>query len=291
MPMNLDSVGAVSDPVRNVVDVEGRAALRARRRRRPDRPDRVRARVHDRELAEHRAAGAADDAGRHLGWAAVPGLPSWGEFDFRMLLHGEQGVTVHGPIPRRRRGRVDHARSSASTTRARPRSCGSRTKSTYVDSGKPAFDDALRRVHPRRGRLRRDPRRRDRRPAEDARPQAPTTRSRTRRAPTRRCSTACRGDRNPLHSDPTIAKFAGFDRADPARALHVRLHRPRAAARAVRLRRRASSRAWTRGSRSRSCPATRSPCSMWDDGTGPRALPDRHPGRHRRHRRRRLHQH
>ena len=28
-----------------------------------------------------------------------PGLPSWGEFDFRMLLHGEQGVTVHGPIP------------------------------------------------------------------------------------------------------------------------------------------------------------------------------------------------
>src|ERR1700692_2454214 len=28
-----------------------------------------------------------------------PGLPSWGEFDFRMLLHAEQGVTVHGPIP------------------------------------------------------------------------------------------------------------------------------------------------------------------------------------------------
>src|SRR6516225_59254 len=28
-----------------------------------------------------------------------PGLPSWGDFDFRMLLHGEQGVTVHGPIP------------------------------------------------------------------------------------------------------------------------------------------------------------------------------------------------
>src|SRR5256714_13151840 len=28
-----------------------------------------------------------------------PGLPSWGDFDFRMLLHGEQGVTLHGPIP------------------------------------------------------------------------------------------------------------------------------------------------------------------------------------------------
>src|SRR3954452_25519622 len=28
-----------------------------------------------------------------------PGLPSWGEFDFRMLLHGPQRGTVHSPIP------------------------------------------------------------------------------------------------------------------------------------------------------------------------------------------------
>ena len=62
MPMNLDAVGAVSEPGPRLVDVEGRAALRARRRRGPDRPDRVRARVHDRELAGHRAAGAADVA-------------------------------------------------------------------------------------------------------------------------------------------------------------------------------------------------------------------------------------
>ncbi len=34
-----------------------------------------------------------------LGMGGGPGLPSWGEFDFRMLLHGEQGVTLHGPIP------------------------------------------------------------------------------------------------------------------------------------------------------------------------------------------------
>src|SRR6185437_2654871 len=67
-----------------------------------------------------------------------PGLPSWGEFDFRMLLHGEQGVTVHGPIPPD--GEVEsvttivgiYDKGKAAVVRLE-------SVSTYVDSGKPAF--------------------------------------------------------------------------------------------------------------------------------------------------------
>ncbi len=82
-----------------------------------------------------------------------PGLPSWGDFDFRMLLHGEQGVTVHGPIPPD--GEVEtvakivgiYDKGKAAVVRLE-------NNATYVDSGKPAFTDALRGVHSRRGWLR-----------------------------------------------------------------------------------------------------------------------------------------
>ena len=47
------------------------------------------------------------------------------------------------------------------------------------------------------------------------------------------------GDRNPLHSDPAFAAGGGLRRADPARTVRVRLHRPRAPPAPVRRRRRA----------------------------------------------------
>src|SRR3954467_6152201 len=98
MPMNLDSVGAVSDPFRT--SWSSKDALL---------------------YALGVGAGQTAPTGFELGFTPEnstdiaqkvlptlpvvismgggPGLPSWGEFDFRMLLHGEQGVTVHGPIP------------------------------------------------------------------------------------------------------------------------------------------------------------------------------------------------
>ena len=216
-----------------------------------------------------------------------PGLPSWGDFDFRMLLHGEQGVTVHGPIPRRRRGRGDHARSSASTTRARPRSSASRTSRRTSTAASPRSRRASRRSSAAKAVSAR-PRARDRRPAEDAgqgarprgdvrdarrpgaalppqrRPQpaalrpgdrqvraASTSRSCTASArtasPAGRCCTSC--------AAPTSAKFKSMD---------ARFSKP-------------------------VMPGDTLTVKMWDDGAGRRDLPDRQPGRHRRHRRRRLH--
>ncbi len=67
-----------------------------------------------------------------------PGLPSWGEFDFRMLLHGEQGVTVHGPIPPD--GEVDTvSRIVGIYDKGKAAVIRLENTATYVGSGKPTF--------------------------------------------------------------------------------------------------------------------------------------------------------
>ena len=67
------------------------------------------------------------------------------------------------------------------------------------------------------------------------------------------------GDRNPLHSDPESAKRVGLPAADPARAVHLRHHLPRGAAGDHRLRSRTRSSATRRGSPPRCSRATPSP--------------------------------
>ena len=138
------------------------------------------------------------------------GLPSWGEFDFRMLLHGEQGVTVHGPIPAD--GEVDTvARIVGIYDKGKAAVIRLENKATYVDSGKPAFDTrfaAFIRGEGGFGESRGEeiadpPKMPDRKPDHEV-----TYATRADQALLYRLS----GDRNPLHSDPTIAKFAGFDR-------------------------------------------------------------------------------
>ena len=188
MPMNLDSVGAVSRPEPHVVDVEGRAALRARRRRGPDRPHRVRARVHDRELHRRRAARAADDAGRDLD-GRRSGPAELGRVRLPHAVARRAGRDGARSDPARRRGRVGRAhrrhlrqgqgRDRAAREQVRRTSTAASPRSTRASPRSSAA-----RVASASHAATRSP---TRRRCPTARP---TTRSRTRRAPTRRCSTA-----------------------------------------------------------------------------------------------------
>jgi acyl dehydratase len=139
-----------------------------------------------------------------------PGLPAWGEFDFRMLLHGEQGVTLHGPIPAD--GEVEaittitgiYDKGKAAVVRME-------TESKYVDSGKPAFTTRFAAFIRGEGGF-----------GESRGPDVADPPKMPDKASDHEVTYATRpdqallyrlnGDRNPLHSDPTIAKFAGFDR-------------------------------------------------------------------------------
>src|SRR3954453_1339207 len=138
MPMNLDAVGAVSQPGKN--SWTSKDALL---------------------YALGVGAGQTDPTGFELEFTTEnsqnieqrvlptmpviiamgggPGLPSWGDFDFRMLLQGEQGVTGcawSGRFPPTARSSRS-PRSSASTTRGRPRSCGWRPSRSTPTAASP----------------------------------------------------------------------------------------------------------------------------------------------------------
>ena len=145
-------------------------------------------------------------------WAAARACRAWASSTSAMLVHGEQGVTVHGPIPPD--GEVEsvgadrrHLRQGQGGGRA-ARDTSRRTSTAASPRSHP-----LRRVHPRRGRLRRESR-----GDEIADPPKMPDRSRRPRGHVRDArrpgaalpalaATATRC--TPI---PTIAKFAGFDR-------------------------------------------------------------------------------
>ncbi|MGQ0824431.1 MAG: MaoC/PaaZ C-terminal domain-containing protein [Actinomycetota bacterium] len=135
-------------------------------------------------------------------------MPSFGDFNWAMLVHGEQAIEVFGPIPAE--GTV------VSTTRIvgiYDKGSGAlavmETESKYKDTGAPAFNvrfGAFVRGEGGFGDSRGD--------ALPTRPKVPE------RAPDAETTYGTRsdqallyrlsGDRNPLHSDPAFAKLAGF---------------------------------------------------------------------------------
>jgi acyl dehydratase len=144
-----------------------------------------------------------------IGMGAGP-MPSFGDINWAMLVHGEQKIEVFGPIPT--------AGTVVSTTRIvgiYDKGSGAlavmETESKYKDSGKPAFNTrfgAFIRGEGGFGDSRGD--------ALPDRPKIPeraadhevTYATRDDQALLYRLS----GDRNPLHSDPAFAKLAGFSK-------------------------------------------------------------------------------
>src|SRR4051812_17005264 len=208
MPMNLDSVGSVSEPGDRSWDHKD-ALL----------------------YALGVGAGQTDPTGFELefttensqdvpqrvlptfpvivGMAGGGGMPSFGEFNWAMLVHGEQKVEVFGPIPPE--GTIT---SSTRIVGIYDKGSGAlvvmESESKYKDTGKPAFNTrfgAFIRGEGGFGESRGD--------ELPARPKAPE------RAPDHETTYATRtdqallyrlsGDRNPLHSDPSFAKLAGFE--------------------------------------------------------------------------------
>jgi acyl dehydratase len=134
---------------------------------------------------------------------------SIGDFDPAMLLHGEQGVELLGPIPAE--GSV---RTTATVTGIYDKGSGALvvTESTSigVDSGQPLFRTTNALFIRGEGGFGGDRGPSDGpAPIPDLRPDRMVTyATRADQALLYRLS----GDRNPLHSDPVFAKRAGFDR-------------------------------------------------------------------------------
>ena len=235
MPINPDAVGATVRSGRGVLDVEGRAALRRRRRRRHER-----AGLHHREHQRRRAAGLPHvRRGRRLG-SGERAVGQIGTFNPAMLVHGQQAVTLHQPIPvegsatltskvvgiydkgkaavvateteavarrRRRRSTPTARRCSSGARAAGAATAGRPARPTCRPSGRPT--------------TRSPTRPRPTRPSSTGSPATATRCTRTRRsrrwaASTGRSSTACAPTASP--AGPCSTALAG---SEPARFQHI----------------------------------------------------------------------
>ena len=137
------------------------------------------------------------------------GMSNLGDFNWAMLVHGEQGVRLHRPIPVS--GTVS---SQTEITGIYDKGKGAlvvmETRSTDVATGEPLFDTMMSAFIRGEGDFGGDrgPSGPQNVPPERAPDHSVTYSTRPDQALLYRLS----GDRNPLHSDPKFAALAGFDR-------------------------------------------------------------------------------
>ena len=137
------------------------------------------------------------------------GLTSLGDFNWAMLVHGEQGVRLHQPLP------VSGTVSSQTEItgiydKGKGALVGMETRSTDVATGEPLFDTMMSACIRGEGGFGGDrgPSGPQNVPPDRAPDHSVTYQTRPDQALLYRLS----GDRNPLHSDPQFAALAGFDR-------------------------------------------------------------------------------
>jgi acyl dehydratase len=209
MPMNLDAVGAVSQPARHSWTSKDALlyALGVGAGQTDPTGFELEFTTENSKGVEQRVLPTIPVV---IGMGGGPGLPSWGDFNFAMLLHGEQGVTVHGPIPPD--GEVDivtkivgiYDKGKAAVVRLA-------SDATYVGSGAPAWQTRFAAFIRGEGGF-----------GESRGPEIPDPPKAPERAADKETTYATRadqallyrlnGDRNPLHSDPEFAKMAGFEK-------------------------------------------------------------------------------
>ena len=137
------------------------------------------------------------------------GLSNLGDFNWAMLVHGEQGVRLHQPLPVS--GTVS---SQTEITGIYDQGKGAlvvmETRSTDVGTGEPLFDTMMSAFIRGEGGFGGDrgPSGPQNVPPERDPDHSVTYQTRPDQALLYRLS----GDRNPLHSDPQFAALAGFDR-------------------------------------------------------------------------------
>ena len=205
MPIDHGAIGVESAPVRPLLDLEGRAAVRGRRRRRRRRPAR-RAGLHHRELRRRAAAGAADV--RRCCSPRSP-APAGSATSTRRCSSTPSSPSSCTARSRPRAPYARPPRSPASTTRAPARwSCRSRPRSTPRPASR-CITTRGRRSSAARAASAATAARRDDWTLPDRKPDHEVTyATRPEQALIYRLS----GDRNPLHSDPAFAARAGFER-------------------------------------------------------------------------------